>query len=232
MLGDLLGFALSGLLIVLCMSLAYLVVKHGDKKFGSLKSEVARKIVHIGVSNWFFIYYYCFETFVWPASGLALFAVINFVLTANGSYSKIIGKESTKRSWGVVYYPLAVIVLLVLHELGVGTRLDVGCGLLGMGYGDGLAALIGAKYGKSKLSKNSKKTVLGSVTMLLVVAIILFAVKSGFGGVSEAWAMGTFGLVLFSLSVGLTAAIFEAVTPFGLDNISVPIVIYLMAGLV
>ncbi len=243
--GDLLGFALSGLLIALCLGAAYLVVKKGGAgafgsgagvgfagssgaSSGAMRSEVARKIVHIGVSNWFFIYYYCFETFVWPVVGLGLFAVINFVLTASGAYEAILGKAGAKkRSWGVVYYPLAVIALLVLLELGVGSKVDVGCGLLGMGYGDGFAALIGAKYGKKKLYKGAKKTVLGSVSMLLIVAVLVLGLKCLYLGLGL-----SLTLVLLSLLAGFVAAVFEAVTPFGLDNISVPIVVFLMAGLI
>ena len=223
--GDLEGFLLSGLLIGLCMGLAFLVVKFGSKKLGSLRSEIARKIVHIGVSNWFFIYYYCFQDIIWPIVGLGAFAILNFVLTLNGTYGAVLGKGSAKRSWGVVYYPLAVILLLVLLELGVGSKVDVGCGLLCMGYGDGLAALCGLKFGTKKLFKGSKKTVAGSVTMLLVVALVVFTLKRFYGVFS--WA-----LLGWSLLIGLVAAGLEAVTPLGLDNISVPVVVFLMAALV
>lgn len=223
--GDLVGFLLSGLLIGLCMGIALFVVKFGSKSLGSLRLEIARKIVHIGVSNWFFIYYYCFQTIVWPIVGLGAFAVLNFVLTLNGTYGAVLGTSQAKRSWGVVYYPLAVILLLVLLELGVGSKVDVGCGLLGMGYGDGLAALVGMKFGNKKLFKGSKKTVAGSVAMMLVVALIVFALKSAYGAC-------TWGLFGWSLVVGLVSSVSEAVTPLGLDNISVPVVVFLMAALV
>ena len=252
---DLVGVLLSAALIFLCMGVAFLVAKAGGKAFRadascdkasraeascfeSLRGEVARKIVHIGVSNWFFIYYFCFTSSLWAIVGLGAFALINFFLTASGAFSAIFGKQAQKRSWGVVYYPLSLILVLILYELGLGSKLDVGCAILGMGYGDGLAALVGLKWGKKKLFEGfagkaflgetfsrSKKTVLGSVTMWVVVALIVFALKSFSCGCSLA-------LAFFSLLIGLVAAIFEAITPFGLDNISVPVVIFLMAGLV
>ena len=243
MLGDLGGVLLSALLIGFCMGVAFLVAKAGgaretvascteagDKAFraGVFRAEVARKIVHIGVSNWFFIYYFCFTSSLWAIVGLGAFALINFFLTASGAFSASFGKQAQKRSWGVVYYPLSLILVLVLYELGLGSKLDVGCAILGMGYGDGLAALVGLKWGKKKLFEGfagSKKTVLGSLTMWAVVALIVFVLKSFSCGCSLA-------LAFFSLLIGLVAAIFEAITPFGLDNISVPVVIFLMAGLV
>ena len=39
-------------------------------------------------------------------------------------------------------------------------------------------------------------------------------------------------LVLVSLLAGVCASFVEAYTPFGLDNISVPLTIYLIAGLI
>ena len=238
--GDLVGFLLSALLIAVCFLLASLRAgssseigtPSGSRSELSTRSELARKIIHIGVSNWFFIYYYCFQTTVWPIVGLATFAIINFILTLTGAFSAVIGKESVKRSWGVVYYPLSIIVLILFVKWGLGTKVDLGCALLGMGYGDGLAALIGQKFGKTKLTKSSKKTLLGSVTLLLVVAVIVFALKLwlGFGGSFGGctwWA-----LALCSLGIGLAASIAEAVTPLGLDNVSVPIVVFLLAGLI
>ncbi len=222
--GDLIGFLLSAALIALCFLLSFLVVKHGE---GQGRFEIARKIVHIGVSNWFFIYYYCFEGIVWPLVGLGLFALINFILTVSGAYSAIIGASSVKRSWGVVYYPLAIIVLLILLALGFGTETALGCAILGMGYGDGLAALIGQKFGQKKVFAGSKKTMLGSVTLLLVVMLIVC--------VLNVWLAGKpldINLVAWSLLIGFVSAIFEAVTPLGLDNVTVPVVIFLLAGLI
>jgi phytol kinase len=234
--GDIVGFLLSALLIAICFLLAFLVMKFGGKsgaKRGSQTgSEAARKIIHIGVSNWFFIYYYCFQTTVWPIVGLAAFAIINFILTLTGAFSAVIGKESTKRSWGVVYYPLSIIVLILFVKWGLGTKVDLGCALLGMGYGDGLAALLGQKFGKTKLTKGSKKTLLGSVTLLLMVAVIVFALKLWLGFGCSFGGCVWWTLALCSLGIGLAASIAEAVTPLGLDNVSVPIVVFLLAGLI
>ena len=242
--GDLAGVLLSAGLIAICFLAAFLVVRFGKRggtvcgaagagaagsggSVGVSSAELARKIVHIGVSNWFFIYYFCFESPFWAIVGLAVFAVINFILTATGVFSAVVGNSVAKRSWGVVYYPLSIILLILFVKWGLGSKVDLGCALLGMGYGDGLAALIGQRFGKKKVFSGSKKTLMGSVTMLLVVALVVIGLKMCFGTALAWWA-----LVLCSLGIGLAACLAEAVTPLGLDNVSVPIVVFLLAGLV
>ena len=77
--GDVWGLVLSVLLIGFFLGVSFLIVKFGKKRLGDSCSEVARKVVHIGVSNWFFIYCYVFETDIWPIAGLAVFTVMNAV---------------------------------------------------------------------------------------------------------------------------------------------------------
>lgn len=226
--GDLVGFLLSGALVAFFLALALLVVRCGKEKLGSSCSEIARKIVHIGVSNWFFIYYFCFETSFWAIVGLAAFAILNFVLTLSGAFAAIIGKQSEERSWGVVYYPLSLILLLLFVHFGYGEKADVGCALLGMGYGDGFAALIGQKFGKRKVLKNSKKSLVGSLTMWIIVFLIVFFLKLWLSSSN----VSIFALALYSILIGFVASVAEAITPLGLDNVSVPVVVFLLASLI
>lgn len=226
--GDLLGFILSAVLVGFCLLLALIVVRLGKKKLGDSCSEIARKIVHIGVSNWFFVYYFCFETSLLAIVGLATFTVLNFVLTVSGGFSAIIGKQSETRSWGVVYYPLSLILIIGLVALGLGDKVDVGCALLGMGYGDGFAAILGQKYGKKKVSKNSEKSIVGSVTMWVIVSLFVFFLKLWLCNLS----VSIFILAIYSLVIGFIASAVEAITPLGLDNVSVPVVVFLLSSLI
>mgnify|MGYP006894306304 FL=1 len=86
-----------------------------------------------------------------------------------------------------------------------------------MGYGDGLAALIGAKWGKRKLPLSfASKSYLGSLVMAVVSFIVTFI------GLVAFTSVGLPTVVLVSLVVGLLCSAAEAVTPFGLDNTTVP----------
>ena len=225
--GDLAGVLLSVALIGVCMGFSFVIARHGKKAFGDLCPEVARKMVHIGVSNWFFIYAHVFETDLWPVLGLAGFAVINAVMNITGGLSTVMGQDSRKRNWGLVQYPVSIILLIALKHFGVGDMVCVGCGILGMGYGDGLASLVGMKVRSRHLPGKTRKTIAGTLTMALVtfavVVILNLAYRSG---------VDALRVVLIGLLTGLCAAVVEAYTPFGLDNITVPLMIFLLSGLV
>lgn len=242
--GDVLGIVLSVCLIGVCGLLALLVVRigrsrsrHLDMGSGLVYPEIARKIVHIGVSNWFFIYYFVFERSFWAIVGLCAFAAVNAVMNVTGAMGSLFAQASSKRNWGMVYYPLSVVLLIVLADFGFGDRLCVGCALIGMGYGDGLAALVGMRFGKHRLgssesgvksegsSKRSRKTVEGSLTMFLVVFVSFMLLNVLIGG-------SGFGPTFwFGFIAALASTFAEAYTPSGLDNVTVPLVIYAAAAL-
>ena len=225
--GDIWGLLLSVALILSCLIASFLVARHGRKAFGDLCPEIARKIVHIGVSNWFFIYCHVFESDLWPIIGLAGFAVINAVMNMSGGLHVLMGQESTKRNWGLVQYPISIIILIMLRHFGVGDMVCVGCGVLGMGYGDGLASIVGMKVKSGHMPGQKKKTIAGSVTMAVVTFVIVLTLNLAYRqGVAFA------RVALVSLLAAICATFVEAYTPLGLDNISVPLTIYLIAGLV
>jgi len=203
---DILGGVLSVALILVCWGIAYVIKK--NKPFGDFSKEVARKLVHIGVSNFAFIYLFLFETWYVPFGGLILFAFINLYIELN---------TGSRRSMGTVQYPLVMAFIVLMVHLGYGTKASCAAALLGMGYGDGLAALAGIRFGGKKLPGSRKKTFTGSITLFAVVLAVCIL---------------TTGRPLYlCLLASLAATLAEAYTPFGLDNITVPLVIYAMTGL-
>lgn len=204
---DLLGLILTVLLIVFWWTVAYFIKK--NQPFGSFSKEVARKLVHIGVSNFAFFYLYLIESWYIPFAGLIAFAGVNLMIELN---------TGSRRSMGTVQYPLVMAFIVLMVHLGYGTKQACAAALLGMGYGDGLAALIGIKFGSKKLPGSEKKTYVGSLTVFVVVLAVCLALT---------------GKMLFlCIFTALAATLTEAYTPFGLDNISVPLVIFVMTGLI
>ena len=225
--GDALGLLLSVLLIALCLGLSFFVTRYGRRLLGVSCPEVARKIVHIGVSNWFFIYCFVFESDLWPMIGLGCFALINAYMNVSGLLGKLMAQDSTRRNWGLVQYPVAIIILILLKKLGVGDMTAMGCAVLGMGYGDGLASLVGKATKSKRLGSWTKKTVAGSLTMACITFIIVVLIEIYIGRTSF-----SSHLMLIGLLTSVVATAVEALTPFGLDNLSVPIAIYLILGFV
>ena len=86
-----------------------------------------------------------------------------------------------------------------------------------MGYGDGLAAVIGQKVkSKSFNILGSTKSIAGSATMLIVSLIISILIFS-FIGIEY--------LILKAFLIAIIATILEAISVKGLDNITVPLII-------
>lgn len=225
---NLIGLFLSLALIALTFVVSYLVSRKENGKLGKYTSEVARKVVHIGVSNWFFIYYYFFESFWLPVISLAVVALLNIVVNKAGGFKVLMGQKSEKRNWGLVHYPISIIIMMVLVEYGIGNKVALGCGLLGMGYGDGLAAIMGMRFGKKHITEKNPKTWIGFLTMFVVVTVISTVLNL----CMSAPCPSPLATLLLCMVVGAIASVTEAFTPYGLDNISVPLVIFLLVGLI
>ncbi len=193
-------------LVCFCWTVA-LLIKH-KKPVSDFRREFARKFVHIGVSNWFFIYSSFFSVWYYPVAGLLFFAIVNYFIEI---------KTGTRRSWGTVYFPIVIVIMIAMKELGFGSVKSIGCGLLGMGYADGFAALAGMKFGRTKMPFSENKSIFGSVVAMLFTIIVILLV-------------GNLAL-LSAVLIGFAAMLAEAYTPLGLDNFSVPLVIYVLSVL-
>ncbi|MBU1142885.1 MAG: hypothetical protein KKH92_04485 [Firmicutes bacterium] len=179
-----------------------------------LGDEGARKFIHIGVSNWWILAMIFFkgENSVW----FAIVPPITFIVLNYLSHRLNLLKameRGGKGNLGTVYFPISLLILVIL-TFGVLEQPFIGAvGILVMGYGDGLAAVIGTKYGKHKIAFG--KSVEGSLTMFLtsfavaITLLLIFRVPNPF---------------LIAIGVAVIASMIELVTPKGLDNLSVPLI--------
>ena len=89
-----------------------------------------------------------------------------------------------------------------------------------MGYGDGLAALVGSKFKSKKFVLfGNEKTVLGSITMFIASFIAISILSMCFNQFS----------IIGVLFISVIATLIEAISPYGLDNITVPILTSILA---
>ena len=181
-------------------------------------SELSRKVVHIGVCNWWIIVILFFNNMFLTCIVPGLFCIINFI-----SYKKDIFKSmerDDKKSLGTVYYAISCLVLTLLSFLWFKNRLYAGIGLFTMGYGDGLAALVGSKFKSKKfVIFGNEKTVLGSITMFIASFIAISILSMCFNQFS----------IICVLFISVIATLIEAISPYGLDNITVPILTSILA---
>lgn len=118
--------------------------------------------------------------------------------------------------FGLFYYAgiWTVLILIFPDKLWI-----VGLAIVAMVYGDGFASLIGEKFGRIKYNlTGDEKSLEGSLTMFVVVSIMTVFVWMFYQSIGSQ--MPEFNLVYIIL-IAAFATIAEALTPKGMDNVSV-----------
>jgi phytol kinase len=180
--------------------------------------ELARKFVHIGVSNWWIFVIIFFNNVVLACIGPALFVILNYISYKKNIFSSIERTENT--SLGTVYYAVSCLVLTLASFLYFKNMLFAGIGIFTMGYGDGFAAILGTKFKSKKYNIfGQDKSLLGSLTMFVVTFMVVSILTLAFGNFS----------LLSVLVISSFATVIEAVSPFGIDNLTVPLLTTLVS---
>jgi dolichol kinase len=198
-----------------------LLIVFTEKVFSKRYPVQSRKFLHIMTGNIAFILplFETREIMAFVAAGP--FILFTFLMSPYSPIKSIRGKTSEAgHGLGLVYY---AITWTVLAYAFFDHREIIAMGILAMSYGDGLASLIGIKYGKRKFTVfKDTKSYVGSIAMfvctflLLVIALLFYAVPL------------TTRVAVYLLCMAGVATIVEGVTPLGLDNLSVPFVVALM----
>lgn len=206
---NILGLVISFVFLGLVIGIAVLL-----RRFTGFSSEFIRKFIHIGVSNWWFILMAWMDNLWYALAGPVVFIILNSVMTFGG-YGGFLGMNDKKRNYGLIYFPISLLILVLLVYNGKLAAAAATIGVLSMGYGDGLAAIVGHARGKRKLPfLTGGKTWLGTVVMFFVVVVVAYV----FAPMSEV----PYRLVV-AVTTGLVGAFLEAATPLGLDNVTVPL---------
>lgn len=182
-------------------------------KKGIIGEEGSRKFIHIGVSNWYFIAL----TFMQDPNDIlfTLIPPVSFIILNYISYKTNLIKSmerNGKGNLGTVYYPISLTILVFVSFYVLGNAYIGLLGVMLMGYGDGLAAVLGKKYGTKDIGHG--KTVVGVVTMFVVSLLASSLIIIYSNSVTRLW---------IALAVAVFATLTEYLTPKGLDNVSVPL---------
>lgn len=220
--GNIPGLILSFVLILLIIFVSELLVK-----LFKLPKEESRKFVHIGVSHWWLLAMFSFDSWKWAIIAPIAFIFLNLFSWYTGLFSSMERKNRSVSDLGTVYFPISLLALVLLtwHDnpfLSGITPLAGALGILAMGYGDGFAALIGTRYGKNRFTVlGSVKSLEGSAAMFAAALIPLFLLI--YLGANLSWlsALGS------AAALAALATIIEAITPQGLDNLTVPLAVSL-----
>jgi phytol kinase len=183
-------------------------LRHGLK----LDVEFTRKFVHIGVGMVSFLLVALFQSWQFAIVPPLVFIVVNYV-----SYRRQIfaGMETGQRGQlGTVYFPISFAILIPL--LWSMPALLV-ASLMPMTWGDAFAAIIGKRWGAHPFTiLGHTRSLEGSLTMFVFsfiatfLALVIFAQPIG-------------ASIVLAFVVAIVATIVEALSPFGIDNLAVPL---------
>jgi dolichol kinase len=210
------------LLMLLCYGYVVLIIAISGRLTGILhvSPKVSRKFLHAMIGNLVFVIPF-FTSDIYPAFVAAPFVPLTFLASP---YSPIknprmagLGKITEEgHPLGLVFYAISYTILAFFFASRPSV---VAAGILPMAYGDSSASLVGEKYGRTRNSLISKKTLEGASAMFagsffsLGAALLFFSTLLSFPAIPTiARVFGVVTLVTF----------IEFVSPKGFDNLTVP----------
>lgn len=188
-----------------------------------------RKIVHIGIGNFVFIWWAFTESWIMLAFFAVPFAIILFLAMFRGnpiSDSKL-GELSMDRGHrtGLFFYVISITVLILFffdHWVAASV------GIIAMTYGDGFGSVVGKRYGRHRIM-HGRKSLEGSLGVFVATAIMAFVILGVYSFVTvqgycsyDYTSSIPFWIVPFVL--GAVASITEMLCPGEIDNIFIPLI--------
>lgn len=189
--------------------------------------DFTRKIVHIGAGMWVFGVLALFETWYVGVSVFASFVLLNYL---SYRYRLLRSIDTNESSPGTVYFALS-ISLLFLYFWRTNSPSDrahiAASAAMTMTWGDALAALIGKRWGRHQYTIGGMtRSFEGSAAMFgaSAVAIALtLRLLPGSPLAPHATPPSRAASARAAIAGALVATLAEAVSPSGIDNLSVPL---------
>lgn len=200
----LLGFALV---------LAIIGLATGLERALGLSKEDTRKLVHVGVGHWILLAPFI-DDLRWALVAPVAFIGLNWLSHRQGTFGAMERSEGAD-TLGTVFYSvsLTLVVLALFREDQ--PRWVAVAAIMVMAWGDGLAAVVGTRWGRHPYrGPGGTKSVEGSAAMLVAsTVVVLLCQQLGAGAIRPGVA----------LAVAAVATLLEACSPRGTDNLSVPL---------
>lgn len=177
-------------------------------------TELIRKVVHIGTGNVILLAWWLAIPAWVGISASIVFSAIAFLSYYFPILPGINGVG--RKSWGTFFYAVSM-GLLIAAFWPLQQPQFAALGILTMTWGDGLAALVGQRFGKHPYTLwGMQKSWEGSATMFVVsYAVCSLILWDVYGSVWQTW--------LIPMAVALVATVLEAFSKLGIDNLTVPL---------
>lgn len=205
---------LLGLIICFVYIFGLIGIAEGLRHWRGYGSGFTRKFIHIGVGMLAWIVPFLFDS-PWPFVFACLsFAVLNLLDWRYGFFSAM--ASSDRSNLGTVYFPLAAAAVAIAFWPQPPLMVAA---LMPLTWGDGLASVIGLNYGtNSYFVFGNSRSLEGSAT---------FFVMGGLFTWLALWIMpgppiiSPLAAIAPALTVIFTTTVVEAISPWGLDNLTV-----------
>lgn len=182
-------------------------------RYTAVGTEAVRKVVHIGVGNIILLAWWL-EVPAWLGiTASVLFSVLTVLSYRFPLLPSV--SEVGRQSWGTFFYALSIGLLITWFWPQLPQYAALG--ILVMTWGDGLAAVVGQRFGQHPyLAWGMKKSWEGSLTMALVSYVVSSLIFLGIQG-------NTWQTWLIPVAIALVATGLETFSKIGLDNLTVPL---------
>jgi phytol kinase len=214
-------------LLCLCYFYVIAIIALTGKINYRLPKSLSRKFLHIMIGNLIFIIpFFSFNVFPvnFPFFVAAPFIVLTFLVSKASPIKSISNRmpgladvTGGGHGFGLVLYAVSYTILALLFSTN---PYVIAAGIIPMAFGDAAASLVGQKFGRHQYDLFSKKSLEGSTAMFTVCFLSLLLSLLFF---SYLYPISTPKCVLAALGVAAVATACEALTPKGLDNLTVPL---------
>jgi dolichol kinase len=213
------------------------------KKSGKISINTSRKTIHIFASPLFIITWLLYSGGVFSRFTACITPVLLIVMFLGIGTGRVENKdfvESMSRSGepaellkGTLYYAVAgaFITILWFYQPLTGPANPMALVMTGcLAGGDGLADVIGRKYGGEKKFgiMGAEKTIAGSIGMFVGGFLFSYILVAIFTIEIAAWNLAAFFLPI--LIISLAATVIEALSPPHIDNWTICIIVFVVAA--
>jgi phytol kinase len=191
----------------------------------------SRKIIHIGVGSFVFVWWMFSEQWIMLVFFTIPFAVLLFLamMKDNAVAKSKLGELSQEKGHktGLFLYAITITIMVLFFFGDHWTAASVG--IMAMTWGDGMGSVIGRRYGKHKILNG--KSLEGSLGVFLAtfimsaVIILFYAYLASIGQFPAGEYTAILPIWAVCAIAGGLAAVLEAVSPGEIDNLVIPIVI-------
>ncbi len=219
---DYVGLVLVYLIIAVSLVTATLVERRNPERN-------VRKIVHIGVGFFVFVWWMFSENWIMLVFFAIPFTLILFIAMFRGnaiSNTKLGELSNDKGHRSGLFLYAVTITILVAFFFDHWTAASIG--IVAMTFGDGFASEVGKRFGRHKIING--KSLEGSLTVFAVTAVMAMVIILFYGWlIAEGYFVGDAEAIVpfwvAGIVAGALASVLEAVCPGQFDNIVTPVTV-------